>query len=287
MFAKTKKKKDSQVSNIYPKLKQRQRVLHTLKALIRLLKLTIFCSICYGFYLLWNMNFWLIENVELNGLSKIGYSYVSKFSPEKSFIGKSILEVNPAKVNSILQNIRLFKEIKSYRTIFPSVLTINFIERKPYLTLYEETSAHDIIIDEEGVALTSAQDFHKDIMVIERSRNKPVYSIKRIKNYKITPEQLNVIKVIERFKNYDVRSGKKITDLGTYDITNPKNIVLNTGENKILLGNLENFVTKIKTIPVIESLSKNNKDELEYIDIRYWQNPVLKLKKGSDSYEKK
>jgi hypothetical protein len=274
LFAKAKKKKDSQVVNLYPKLKQRQRALHTLRALIRLIKLAIFCTIFYGLYLLWNMNFWLVESVELNGLSNTGYHYVSKFSLEKKFIGQNILEVNPAKVNNILQNIRLFKEIKAYRTIFPAILTINFVERTPYLTVYEEASNQDIIIDEEGVALISTQNINKEV--------KQVYTLKKIINYKITPEQLNAIKVIEKLRNY-----KKIDDLGAYDLSNPKNIVLNTPENHILLGNLEDFVTKIKTVPVIESLSKTNKNELEYIDIRYWRNPVLKLRKGSDSYEKK
>src|SRR5262249_3936418 len=94
-------------------------------------------------------------------------------------------------------------------------------------------------------------------------------------------EQLNAIRVIEHF-----RTNKKIKDLGAFNITNPENIILNTEKNKILLGSLDEFILKINTIPVIESLSKNSKNELEYIDVRYWKNPVLKLKKGSGSYEK-
>jgi cell division septal protein FtsQ len=274
LFADTNNKKNPRVSNLYPRLKQRQRVLHTLRALIRLLKLAILGAIFYGLFLLWNMDFWLVKQVELNGLNRIGYTYVAKFSLDKKFVGQSILDINPAKVNNILQNIRLFKEIKAYRTIFPAVLTIDFVERTPYITVYEESSDHDLIIDEEGVALISGHNF--------KNETRSVFTLKKINNYKISSDQLNAIKVIEKLRN-----NKKIEDLGTFDITSPKNIVLNTSGNHILLGNLEDFVTKIKTIPVIESLSKNNKNELEYIDIRYWRNPVLKLKKGSDSYEKK
>ncbi len=274
LASKTKKKKDSShAAYFYPKLKQRQRILHTIKALIRITKLLMFSSAIYGIYLLWSMPFWQIANVELAGLSNIGHSYISKFYLEKNYLGQNILMVNPGKLNDELQNIRLFKEIKTYRRLFPTTLHLSFVERIPYMFIHDDKTAKDIIIDEEGVVLTFAKNFQENTNTI--------YSINKIFDFQITPEQVNVIRVIEHF-----RKNRQIADLGVFNITNPDNLILQTEKNKILLGNLDEFIMKIKSIPVIESLSKTSKNELEYIDVRYWKNPVLKLKKGSGSYEK-
>lgn len=266
-MAKAKTTNNKKVANIQPKLKQRQKILHRLKALFRVVNLTVISLFLYGYYLVWSVPFWKVEIIELNGLSKIGYEYLKKFEPEKSYKGRNILTLDSFLIGSRINNFRVFQSVNVYRTLFPAKLTFNFIERTPYLTIYDASHEKDITIDEEGIVLT----------FLKNNDQKAIYLIKKIKDYKITPEQMNVIRVIENLRN-----NKDIGDVGVFDITDTNNIILTTKENTVLLGTLEDLIMKIKSLPPLESLSKTNKNELEYIDVRYWRNPVLKLKKGSD-----
>ncbi|MBC7475606.1 MAG: hypothetical protein H7263_15070 [Candidatus Sericytochromatia bacterium] len=307
----TKKKnnKSKKITSLQPKLKQKQRVLHRIKAFFRLINLLLFCASIYGFYLIWKLPFWNINVVELNGLSKVGYKYVEKFSPQKSYRGQNLLIVNPAKVSAIFNNVRVFKSVNTYRSLFPTTLTLNFEERSPYINIFDDNEKKDITIDEDGEVLTfiiptdekvkffpKPKEIKNKLKLIIKNSTKNtkndknienkkdqgqlIYLISEIKSYKLSLQQINVIKVIEKLRN-----DKKIDDLGVYNITDPKNITLQTEDNKILLGGLDQLIVKIKSINALEAISKNNKNELEYIDVRYWQNPVLKLKKGSDSNE--
>lgn len=305
----TPKKKGTQkkVTSIQPKLKQKQKVLHRLKALFRLINLFLFCAFIYAFYMVWTLPFWDVTNIEINGLSNIGYAYINKYIPEKSYKGLNILTLDPGKISKTLNNTRVFRAVNVYRSLFPTSLIINFEERIPFLTIHENSSDQDITIDDEGIVLTYVNPNREDELFFPKSKNdnqnknikkneeknknsvketkkdkgKAIYSINKAKDFSLNSEQLNCIRVIE-----NLRKNKKIDDIGVFDLTDPQNIILNTTENKVLLGGLDELIMKIKSIPPLEDLSKNNKNELEYIDVRYWKNPVLKLKKGSDSYEK-
>lgn len=250
-----------------PKLKQRQKVVHKLRAIIRISKALIYGALFYGIYLLWNLPFWNIENVEFSGLSSMGYRYIEKFDLKKNYLNQHLLSINPYKIKMALENERVFREVSVNRSLFPSTVQINFKERVPYLTIYDSKKESDVTIDDEGVVLTYTK----------KGKNILNFAINDIKNNKITYEQLNDIRVIDSF----IKS-KKIPDVKVFDLSNPNNIILNTEKNKILLGDLEEFVMKIRTISQLETLSKNTKNELEYIDVRYWKNPVLKVKESSD-----
>lgn len=263
----------SQLAYFYPKLKHRQRLLHRIRAFIRLFNFIIFCLLVYCFYLLWNLDLWNIKNVEFKGLSKEGYTYISRFNIEDELIGKNIFTVNPSKVRNILNNISIFRKITIYRSLFPPTLSINFTERKPYLEIYDNNLKKDLFIDSNGFILHHIKKITK--------KDKIIYFINKTDNIKISSEQLNIIKVIDNF-----RKNKIINDLGIYNITNYQNIILNTPDNVIFLGGIDNFVKKIEAVPALEGLSKEHKNKLEYIDVRYSENHVLKLKKGSDPYEK-
>lgn len=263
-----KTKKNNRVTSLQPKLKQKQKILRRLKALFRVVNISFMALFLYGYYLVWDLPFWKVEIVELNGLSKIGHNYLKKFNPEKSYKGHNILTIDSTFISHKLDNFRVFESVGVYRTLFPSKISINFRERVPYLTIYDSFIEKDLTIDEEGIILT---------YLVKNNSGKAIYSIKKIRDYRLSPDQMNVIRVIENFRNH-----KDISDVGYFDITDPNNLTLTTPENRVLLGNLEDLIMKIKSLPALENLAKSNKNELEYIDVRYWRNPVLKLKKGSD-----
>lgn len=262
----TTKKFNPNIAEHKPKFKKRRKQFHKYKAMLGISKTIVYASIFFGVYYLWNLPFWNIENVELNGLSNIGYNYIKKFNL-KNFSQQHLLLINPYKLKMALENERVFREVSINRSLFPATLQINFTERLPYLTIYEAKKESDVTIDDEGVVLTYTK----------KGKNILNFSLSEIKNNKLTNDQLNAVKVIDSF----IKS-KKIPDIKVFDLTNPSNIILNTEKNKILLGDLEEFVMKIRTISQLETLSKNTKNELEYIDIRYWKNPVLKVKESSD-----
>lgn len=257
-MAKTQKNK--KVANFQPKLKQKQKVLHRIKALFRTINLIIITSFLYGYYLVWDLPFWKIESVELNGLSKIGFEYIKKYDPEKSYKGHHILKLDSSFISKKLSNFRLFENVSVNRKLFPTKLYINFYERIPYMTIYNSFEEKDITIDEEGIVLT----------YLKANKNRSIYLIKKVFDYKLKPEQMNAIRVID-----NLIMSKSIDDMGVFDITDPNNLILKTKTNKVLLGNLEDLIMKINSLKPLESLSKTNENELEYIDVRYWRNPVL------------
>lgn len=263
-MAKTQKNK--KVANFQPKLKQKQKILHRLKALFRIINLVLFSAFLYGYYIFWDLPFWKVQDVEMTGLSSIGYQYIKKIDPEKSYKGHHILNLDSSLITKKLDNFRLFEKVSVNRKLFPTKIYINFYERVPYITIYDSSQEKDITIDEEGIVLT----------YLKPNKNKSIYSVNNVKDYKLKEGQINAIRVIENLRNT-----KKIKDIGFFDISNPNNLILKTDENKVLLGNNEDLVMKINSIKALESLSKTTKNELEYIDVRYWRNPVL-IKKGSD-----
>jgi len=263
-----KTKKSNKVAPIQPKLKEKQKKLHNIKAFFRIINLILLSIFLYGYYLVWDLPFWKVQVVELVGLTKIGNKYIQTFNPEKSYKGHNILKLDSSKISKKFGNFRVFENVNSYRSLFPAKLIINFKERVPYINIYDSTSEKDLTIDEDGIVLT----------YLKKSEfGKSIYTVKKVKDFKITPEQMNVVRVIE-----NLIKNKEIVNIGYFDITNNNNIILTTLENKVLLGNLDDLIMKIKSLPALENLSKTNKNELEYIDVRYWRNPVLKLKKGSD-----
>ncbi len=147
-MAKTQKKK--KVANFQPKLKQKQKALFQTKALFIILELTLICSFLYGYYIFWDLPFWKIQSVELNGLSKIGYNHIKKFNPEKSYKAHHILHLDSSLISKKLSNFRLFENVSVNRKLFPSKLYINFYERIPYVTIYSSLEEKDITIDDDA-----------------------------------------------------------------------------------------------------------------------------------------
>lgn len=262
----SKTQKNKKVANFQPKLKQKQKVLHRLKALFRIINLALLSAFLYGFYIFWDLPFWKVQQIEMSGLSNIGYQYISKLNPEKSYMGHHILKLDSTLISKKLSDFRIFEYVSVNRRIFPTKLYINFYERIPYITIYQSSKEKEVTLDEEGVVLT--------YLVPNKTRS--IYNINKINNYKLQDKQINTIRVIENLRN-----AKKIEDIGVFDISNPNNLILKTDENKIILGNTDDLPMKINSIRALESLSKTTKNELEYIDVRYWRNPVL-IKKGSD-----
>ncbi|MFN8670871.1 MAG: hypothetical protein U0457_02160 [Candidatus Sericytochromatia bacterium] len=253
----------TEIQEFKPKLQQRRKQVSVINTILRWINISLTLAIFYGIYLLWNMDFWKIQLIEINGLTRIGSSYISKFELDKTYKDRHILTVNPLEILKDIKHDRIFKDIKIKRTLFPAKLEFEFLERKPYISIYEEQHGRNFTIDNEGFVLTFD----------DNSKKKVIHKIDEIKKYKLSSQQLSILKLTQTFLEK-----KKIPDIGTYDISNIDKIILKTKKNTIFLGNIDDMIMKIKSIEELENLAQKTKNELEYIDVSNWKNPVLKMK---------
>lgn len=255
--------KNNNIHEFKPKLAQRKREVTFVFAIFRWLKITLSLGIFYAIYLLFIANFWVVQVVEINGITHIGFNYIAKFELEKTYKNKNLLTINPLDILREIKHDRIFKKIYIERSLFPAKLRFNFIERVPYITIYEDLNHREVTLDEDGFVLTFTP----------KTKDKIIYHIKEIKNYKLSQDQMNIIKL-----TYTFLKNNKISDIGIYNITDAERIELRTKLNLIVLGNIESIIMKIKSIDELEKLSQKTKNELEYIDVSNWKNPVLKIK---------
>lgn len=251
------------IQEFKPKLHQRRRYVSAVNTILRWVMFSLSIGLFYSAYLLFNLDMWNIKFVEINGLTKIGSAYVQKFEIDKTYKDKHLLLVNPLEIIRILKHDRIFKNISVKRSLFPPTIQINFVERKPYKIIYEKMHERIFTIDDQGFILT----FN------DQSNNKYIHIINEIKNYRISQEQIDIIKITSSFLER-----KKIQDIGIYDLSEIDKIILKTKTNTVFLGNIEDIIMKIKSIDELEKLSQKTKNELEYIDVSNWRNPVLKIK---------
>lgn len=254
------------MSNNRYRLKKKKRKLFLINLLISTLRVSIISICLYGIYLLWINSFWNIKEIEINNLSKYNKAFINKLNFDKVYFDKNILIINPILLKEeLISNKRIFKNVNVERSLFPAKLKIDFFERVPYLNIKIKNKNDSYTIDEDGIIL------------LRKYKEKNYFIIDKIINYQITEDQLKVINEI-----YFYITNKEIPDnLGLFDISNINDIHLYTKENHVLLGNMDNFLLKIKSIPDLEKVSKNNKDKLKYIDIRFHNNPVLKIEKDN------
>lgn len=254
---------NSNIHEFKPKLGQRKKLISIIFTIVRWIKISLSLGIFYGIYLLFISNFWAVQVVEINGISNIGFNYISKFDLEKTYKNKNLLLINPLDILKEIKHDRILKKIHIERSLFPAKLRFNFVERIPYVTVYEDLNHREVNLDEEGFVLTFTP----------KTKEKIIYHVQEIKNYKLTQDQMNIIKI-----TYTFIKNKKISDIGIYNVSDVERIELQTKSNLIVLGNIESIIMKIKSIDELEKLSKKTKNELEYIDVSNWKNPVLKIK---------
>jgi cell division septal protein FtsQ len=247
------------------RLKKKKRKLFLINLLLSISKISIFFSSLYIIYLLWINPFWNLKIIEINNISENTQSFIRKLNLEKVYLEKNILFINPILLKEeLISNKRIFKDIIIERSLFPAKLKIEVFERKPYLNIKIKNKNEVYTIDNEGVVL------------IKKYIKKTYFVIDKIVNYQITKEQLKVLKKIYFY----ITNNKIPEEIGLFDITNPNDIHLYTKDNHIILGNIENFILKIKSIPQLEEIAKNNKEKLKYIDIKSYDKPFFKIEKN-------
>ena len=228
----------------------------------------LFGSIIWGLNYFYNSNYFKIKNIEIKG--------VNYYKPEeikgsiRDLNGANIFEVNKKKYEDIL--IINFTRIKKaeLQKIFPDKLTINVIERLPFLVIFYKNDY--FLIDNEGVVIekiTDNKERYKDLLIVKDTINyMPVLGEKIAKKNVISSA------IIYNSFSEEIKGRIKYASISNEF---SGDIIFETTDSKIIIYGNSNEITK-KNI-VLEQILKDLKNENIYysiIDLRISDNPIVK-----------
>jgi cell division protein FtsQ len=228
----------------------------------------LFSAIIWGLNYFYNSNYFKIKNIEIKGANFYKPEEIKEIIRDLN--GANIFEVDKKKYEDIIIN--NFTRIKKaeLQKIFPDKLTINLIERLPFLVIFYKKSY--FLIDDEGVVIekiTENKEKYKNLLIVKDAANyMPVLGEKIAKK--------NVISSAIIYNAFNEEIKGKIKSAG---ISNnfSGDIIFETIDGKIIIYGNSNEITKKNT--VLEQILKDLKNENIYysiIDLRISDNPIVK-----------
>lgn len=232
-----------------------------------------------GLFLLWTAHFWKITTVEVKGTSANTQTYVENFVAQEKLQGSHLLQINPLRLKAALENSPLVKHVTFEREILPAALTIKVQERLPHYLLYHALPVYDqktqkysanpsqwTIIDAEGIVLPlsgKSFEYSGPVLYLNPSHFKE----------KVSMTHLNLIRALDAFAEKEV-----LPYAGVFDVSDPQNLVFHGSKPpvKVWLGIPEDILLKMQLIEPTFKASGASESEIEYIDLRFWQHPVVK-----------
>ncbi len=232
-----------------------------------------------GLFLLWTAHFWEIATVEVKGTTPNTHDYVSAFVQKEKLQGSHLLRINPLVLKKELEKSPLVKHVTFEREILPAALTLKVQERLPHYLLYHGLPTYDkktqqyltqpsqrTIIDAEGIVLPlsgKSFDYSGPLLYLNPSQFKG----------KVSLTHLNLIRELDALAEKEV-----LQYTGVFDVSDPQNLVFHGGDPalKVWLGMPEEILLKMQLIESTFKASEVPPSEIEYIDLRFWQHPVVK-----------
>ncbi|PIQ24293.1 hypothetical protein COW36_23855 [bacterium (Candidatus Blackallbacteria) CG17_big_fil_post_rev_8_21_14_2_50_48_46] len=253
----------------YPSRKRKKRVPDYWRIMAAMLLSSILWQI-------WTSSLWQIQEVRPHGLSHYSTRFVLSYLDGKHLMGQHLLQVNPLVLQKELMDYPLLKSVNVERSLFPTVVNIFVIERKPTYRLFFErpnaqvyTPEHSSLMDEEGVLL-NIPDTSTPAHTVLASVDKKILKMGHL------PEtQLNILNLLN-----GLYQKKQLPIQGVYNLSNPENIILRTPEinSPIWLGKPEQLSLKLGLLPSLTQITAKQSQLVESIDLRFWKHPVIKTK---------
>lgn len=232
-----------------------------------------------GLFLLWTAHFWEVTQVEIKGTSVNTHDYVANFVQQEKLQGSHLLQINPLVLKKELEKSPLVKHVTFEREILPAALTLKVQERLPHYLLYHTLPTYDkktqkyleqpsqlTVIDAEGIVLPlsgKAFDYSGPLLYLNPSHFKE----------KVSLTHLNLIRELDALAEKEV-----LNYTGVFDVSDPQNLIFHGSEPsvKVWLGMPEEILLKMQLIESTFKASEVSASEIEYIDLRFWQHPVVK-----------
>lgn len=245
-----------------------------------------FIFILFVIFLFWvawlqfiNLKVWQIKELEIEG-NEIIPTRILKEKLE-CFVGQSIFKVRSSIVNEKVKEISQLKNIKIKRE-FPDKILIKIVERKPFTNLFCKEKY--FIVDDEGYIL------NKPGMLITNVENLPV--VKKIKEGDIIGRTFLKKQYIDAVNKiiYGLKGIVQAKNI-QIDLSDISEIVVFINEKvKIKLGDSDSLKEKLKRLNYFISLKNIDMNKLDYIDVRFSDNIVVKYNiekpKQAEDYEK-
>lgn len=237
-------------------------------------RIIIICLFVIGLWYLWNSPFWYIQSIDIKGITKYNQKITKNIIKNENIYNKHILLLNPIKLRKQFINYPLIEDVEIRRWLFPlpAKVEISIIEKKPWMKIYfkinQDNRYNEVLIDKNGT-------------ILPLPPNQKVESIIPAKfiistdseNINLNKNQIKTIKLIDKYYNEG-----DLLKPAEFDITNPYNIILQMNNNKVNIGSVIQLPVKIKILSLMKNKIDEYKENLDYIDLRFWENPVLKIK---------
>ena len=238
--------------------------------------LILFFLLAAVFSVILTLPFWQIKSAIVIGAEILSPKIVEEIT--KVPIGENIFF---ADLNGSIQRLKEIKQIKDFGIFrsLPSTLVIKIIERKPLAVV--QIGKESAIIDEEGVILkkTSGKGVGKFNVDADVGDISAFPVVKGIKKEMVKDESLDG----------DIAGsiGGAITKLEAFlkpsslqlDFSDPGDISLLVEDMlRVKLGDTEKLPSKIDVLEALLPQVEGKWNDVEYIDIRYINNPVIKMR---------
>lgn len=210
----------------------------------------------WGLYLLVTAPWWRIGDVRVLGAPQNQARQIHSAILHLDVIGQPLWRVDPQAVERLVTSHGWVQQAQVRRWLFPARLDVYLSARSGWTRLIWQGKTHTI--DEGG---SKVQDVARLPLLFQIDRQRP------------TVDQLACM-----HRMADAWRLKQLEGHGVYQVTDPKRIVWFSGQETVWLGTTEQLSAKLAAYQRIKPLAKAKGKRLEYIDLRWWQNPVLKVR---------
>lgn len=220
-------------------------------------------------FMIWTASFWYVQDIEVRGSSPHTEAFVKQFLDQRQITGKHLLAFNPIELKAEALKNPLVKDIHFERELLPTRLLVKVQERKPAYRVFQSNSQprQSWIVDLEGIVLPLPPESLE-------TQELEVQMSPKLVHERIPEAQLRLIRQLESLQ----KSGKLDKIDGVFDLSEAKNLILyqRNPQLTIWLGRPEDLNIKLRLItPTYETAQKQNQN-IQYIDLRFWQHPVVK-----------
>lgn len=186
--------------------------------------------------------------------------------------GEHLLQVDPRRWQARLEANPLIKQAEVQRWLWPARLEAQITVRQPWLqgVWGSDTAAGAGVIDRDGHVLP--------LPVTTKTATGLSFRLAPPKGNRIPPTVMKGLAVLVAYHD-----SEGLPEPGEFDLTDPTNVIWRSDEVTVWLGDLSEFSEQLKVklggiMPLLLPLAREKGAKLQYVDLRDWQNPVLKVR---------
>ena len=184
--------------------------------------------------------------------------------------GENLFFINLSRARNNLKEVTAIKGFNIFRRL-PGTIVLKIKEREPFAVAMVE--GQSVIIDDEGFVLSSSASQTSEALTspLDPTGLPVMNGLKKssLKNNRLDPETASVLSLFKTLP-----AGKLQLNLESRD---DLNLMIND-IIKVRLGDSKNIEEKMKVFKAMLSFIGDKRNQVEYIDLRFLNNPVVKFR---------